>query len=480
MLINGSAHQIPLRDKSVHSICTSPPYFGLRKYPGRQEVEWPAGRYSPCTGAPACIEVPEMRCGLGMEPTVEAYIWHMLLVLRECRRVLRDDGTLWLNLGDSFAGTGKSGGGKQGEQWEEEGLTHIGARGGKWKPAPSGLNQGDLIGIPHRVMLAAQADEWLIRNDCVWGKLTVMPESVRGWKWSRCRTKVKKGSIDRFGNQDHSLLSRTEVGKGEHHAKWEYCRGCEECSPNNGYVLRRGSWRHTRAHEYIFQLTKQMSYWADGEMVKERAIYAGDDRKGRANKDHKSMPDKIHNGIRPGEPTSNLAFRNPRSVITPSPSPYAGLHFATFPPDLIIGLILSSVPHRCCPECGQGWAPVVHQSVTFASGSGAAGRKPIGKTAGGQQTESGDYDIRMGPVVTSRVNGYRPTCDCGRSDYVPGILLDPFCGSGTSGAVARQCSVGFVGVDISFEYLNQQAMWRAERRISLEKIEKMPLFAGTK
>ena len=92
MIINASAHNIPLADKSVHAVVTSPPYFGLRKYEGAQDVDWPEGVYAPMTGCLPCIEVPAMRCPLGNEPTIEAFIWHLLLVMRELKRVLRDGG----------------------------------------------------------------------------------------------------------------------------------------------------------------------------------------------------------------------------------------------------------------------------------------------------------------------------------------------------------------------------------------------------
>src|SRR5262245_47419648 len=157
MIINASAHQIPLADKSIHSIVTSPPYFGLRRYSGAQEITWPAGVYAPCTGAPLCIEVPEMRCGFGNEPTVEAYIWHSLLILRECRRVLRDDGVLWWNLGDSYSNDGKWGGSLGNKNYTSAGGNYDRER------EQHGIGAGNLLGVPHRLMLAAQADGWIIR-----------------------------------------------------------------------------------------------------------------------------------------------------------------------------------------------------------------------------------------------------------------------------------------------------------------------------
>ena len=107
-LLKSSAHNTPIPDKSVHCIVMSPPYWGLRVYDGDQAVEWAEVRYKPLRNCPEII-IPGWRGGLGNEPTPEAYIGHMVLCLREWWRVLRDDGTLWVNLGDSYAGSGKGG-----------------------------------------------------------------------------------------------------------------------------------------------------------------------------------------------------------------------------------------------------------------------------------------------------------------------------------------------------------------------------------
>lgn len=435
MIINASAHQIPLAGKSVHAIVTSPPYFGLRAYSGNQAVDWPAGIYSPCTGAPPCIEVPEMRCGFGTEQSVEAYIWHSLLILRECRRVLRDDGVLWWNLGDSYAGSwGNYGGQNRGNGSQREitvGSLPTQGWDGRERERPAatkiGLPQGDLLGIPHRLILAAQADGWLIRNDCIWGKVAPMPESVKGWRF-----------------QD---------GK-----------------------LGQGSWRHTRAHEFVFQMVKQMGYWSDGEAVKEsikessKARYSqstpmtitGQFKGSPIDKRFKDEGKKLNGATLPSN-------RNPRSVLQPPPSSYSGAHFAVFPPELIRPLILSSVPRRSCVRCGMGWAPTIERK-TCDPASYNGSRFTAGKTAKDNTGQGDRYETQL--------SDYRPSCDCGTEEWKPGVVLDPFTGSGTTGEVARESLVDFIGLDISFEYLTDQAAWRAERQVSAREIEKMPLFAG--
>jgi DNA modification methylase len=160
--------------KEVVQCCvTSPPYFGLRKYSEDSAVAWPAVSYSPMAGLPT-IEVPAMICALGEETTVEAYVGHLVLIFRETRRVLKKDGTLWLNLGDSCANDGKWGGHSGGKHAKVLCDTPIGRM-----KRYTGLKPKDRIFIPHRVALALQADGWFTRMDNVWSKPNPLPESVQ-------------------------------------------------------------------------------------------------------------------------------------------------------------------------------------------------------------------------------------------------------------------------------------------------------------
>ena len=220
-----------------------------------------------------------------MEETTEAYISNMVLVFREVWRVLRDDGTLWLNLGDSYAGVagnarGEGAGGGQ-ERVKSMGFGALPKR----KDLEGGLKHKDLAGIPWRVAFALQADGWYLRQDIIWHKPNPMPESVT----DRC----------------------------------------------------------TKAHEYIFLLTKSARYFYDSEAVKEpvsevslkRAEYGWDcDRP--STKNASMGGDGIHTE-KMGTRFVNPAGRNKRSVWTVTTKPFKGAHFATFPPDLIEPCILA-------------------------------------------------------------------------------------------------------------------------------------------
>ena len=303
--------------ESVNCVVTSPPYWGLRDYGTEGQ--------------------------LGLEPTPEQYVANMVRVFAEVWRVLRDDGTLWLNLGDSYAGSGPSGASYQSETTKaragksrdgsfaisktlgERGLTYA-----EKKPVPPpGLKPKDLVGIPWRVAFALQADGWYLRSDIIWSKPNPMPESVTD--------------------------------------------------------------RPTKAHEYVFLMTKAARYWYDAEAIAEASFYPDDNRKARqCPDDYRDMmgeSGQVRAVINPSG-SRTYATRNRRTVWTITTQPYPEAHFATYPEKLVEPCILAGCP-------------------------------------------------------------------------VGGTVLDPFTGSGTTGAVACRLGRSFVGIELSPEYAEM-----AERRIA--------------
>lgn len=263
-----------LPERSVHCCVTSPPYWGLRDY-------GVAGQ-------------------MGLEKTPDEYVARMVEVFREVRRVLRDDGTLWLNLGDCFAtGAGKvgkcPGGGAQGENWKGNRGSHSTGNSGKEAyrlkmgpmtqpnrmPIP-GLKPKDLVGIPWRVAFALQADGWWLRSEIIWHKPNPMPESVTD--------------------------------------------------------------RPTKAHEQIFLLAKSERYYYDLDAVKESSSEFNKNgrARGREKFNGESAVDTKTRGW--GSHCGYGDSRNRRTVWTVSTKPFKGAHFATFPPDLIEPCIKAGCP----------------------------------------------------------------------------------------------------------------------------------------
>ena len=362
--------------ESVQTCITSPPYWGLRDYGSEGQ--------------------------LGLESTPEAYVANMVAVFREVRRVLRYDGTLWLNLGDSYftqpAGNKTPSGFQQNSRAGQSGaLAQYGSHG--YAKKLLGLKPKDLVGIPWRVAFALQADGWYLRQDIIWHKPNPMPESATD--------------------------------------------------------------RSTKAHEYIFLMTKSARYFYDAEAVKEPNSES-------SGKWGKMVPTKTAQAQGAHGKTSALTTnmtreecvdkyytkgRNKRSVWTVTTKPFKGAHFATFPFDLIEPCVLAGSADKCCPKCGNGWERLTESTKTFESGSGKSGNPIVGKQDLTASETNSTPDIRKGPCVQTRTVGFRPACNCGETASIPSTVLDPFNGAGTTGVVAIQHGRRYIGIELNPEYL---------------------------
>ena len=265
-----------LSEEKFNTCITSPPYWGLRDY---QTGQWVGGdpdcphmrttkigkTTKTITGHKAMHDQNNVvgdaiyksvcpKCGatredlqLGLEETPEEYVENLVAIFRKVKRVLRKDGTVWLNLGDSYSGSGKGSSKSLNKEHHNMEDSHS-------KIVPQGLKQKDLVGIPWRVAFALQADGWYLRQDIIWHKPNPMPESVK----DRC----------------------------------------------------------TKAHEYIFLLSKSRQYYYDHEAIKE-------------------------------DVAQSCETKNKRSVWTVSPKPFKEAHFAVYPTELIEPCVLAG-----CPENG--------------------------------------------------------------------------------------------------------------------------------
>lgn len=394
-LYQADARAIPMPDQSVHCVVTSPPYYGLRVYTGVSDQ------------------------GIGLDASIGAYVANLVDVFREVRRVLRDDGVLWLNLGDSYG------------------------------------DGGNRLGIPERVVLALQADGWTWRDTVIWAKKSAMPESLAGWRWEQCRVKVQEGIV-KSGGQETGRTHSTGRNMGDMaelgmNAQWAPCPGCPKCADNDGLVLRKGSWRTTSSHEYIYMLTKGMGYYADGEAVKTAGTgrRANTFRYDGAYVEGRALRGEYVPNI-PGEHTANR-----RSVWNDiSPEPYGGAHFATFPSDLPrICIQASTSEHGVCPQCGRQWARVTTLPDWYQELDGHS--RPSGSLEEGVNSGfGGKRDSSTKPTL-----GWRHTCGCKKYGLplpaVPATVLDPFCGTGTTCSAAQKLGRRSVGVDLSEVYLRQ-------------------------
>lgn len=415
LLCQGTARALPLQDASVSCCVTSPPYFGLRRYD----------------------------CGpgeLGLEATPDAYVAAMVQVFREVWRVLRPDGTLWLNMGDSYANSGQTGLNVYSETStlgpQRNGLTPQNAAWQRSRPRqtlPPGMAAKNLLGMPWRVALALQADGWILRSDIIWSKPSAMPESV----------------------QD----------------------------------------RPTRSHEYVFLFSKQARYFYDAEAVKEPhsrdwtgAIGANNLKRSpqsweTATGQHRHM--SSHQGIVDAVP--HPAGRNARTVWRIASEPFSGSHFATFPQALVRRCLLAGAPSQVCAACGAPWRREVERQL-LREGYGQQSQDALGllrPALSGKQSMVRLGKGRAGDTQT-RDYGFTCTCTCSAGTQ-PATILDPFCGSGTTLLVARELGHHAIGLDLSYPYLHDIARerlgltalkaWQEGAAPRQDRFDDLPLFA---
>jgi len=356
-----------------HAVVTSPPYWALRSY--------------------LSTDSPLKPLELGSERTPEEFISNLVGVFALVRRVLRDDGLLWVNLGET-------------------------------------MGDGGRCGIPERFALAMQADGWLWRDTVIWHKPAPMPSSVSGWRWERCKVKVRNVPVEET-KWKKDKLTGVDMATGQHHeVEWQPCPGCPKCQPHGGYVLRKGAGRTTTAHEYIFMFAKKSPYFYDQVATLEEAEAATLERERYTrvldDPDEQFAVAHDHESFSGGK-------RNPRSVWTIGPEPLKHKHYAAFPSELVHKCLLPSVSARgCCPTCGGQWARVVETNGYHSSEHitpKGKGRQELGLQGAG--TGLHETGWRKQPTPKTTTLSFRPTCSCGEAAPVPCRVCDPFGGSGT-------------------------------------------------
>jgi len=359
-----------MESDSVHVCCTSPPYFGLRDYG--------------CAGQ------------IGLEPTLQEFIAKLVAVFAEVHRVLHPSGTLWINLGDSYAsgkgtcfnpGGGESSLGKE----RKQAAAHPLNRGNKSDLEAQGLKPKDLMMVPSRFAIAMQDWVWYLRDFIVWHKPAPMPESVT----DRC----------------------------------------------------------TKAWEPIFMFAKSPKYYADMEAVKQQAIepvprtsFLPD-----SNKDSQSTCRVAASSVSRKNRDGEITTSNLRNVWTLSPESFPGKHFATFPSELPRKCIMiGSSAKGCCPHCLAPWVRVVE-----SNGYSKADKPSARKGADINPSNQGTAMRCVGCGHWSKeTTGWAASCQCPHTEAetIPCRVLDPFSGSGTTGRVAFDLGRDYIGIDLNKEY----------------------------
>ena len=415
-------------DESINMCMTSPPYWGLRDY-GVEQIfgggsdcnhEWKdeikqfnqprhgkdsnsvdiskvATEEKQYSSGNYCLKCQAWKGQLGLEPTPEIYIEHLTEIFGEVKRVLKKEGTLWLNLGDIYGGSCQGGGdtGLSKERYRKELLTYVDKPQKKMMPTC-------LMMIPERLAWSLIQDGWILRNKIVWYKPNSMPSSVK----------------DRFSN------------------RWEY----------------------------VFLFSKSQRYFFDLDAVREPLVESQLDRPRIGNRGGKdsiykskderkglNIPGQAPHGIHgkrhsgyfgaDGEYLVNPAGKNPGDVFEINTQPFPEAHFAVFPEKLCEKPMKAGCPEEVCKKRGKA-RERIFKTIKPRPSSGT-------RNVGGRRD---GYTTKIGPnPYSERAIIGLTSCSCG-ADFEGGTVLDPFCGAGTTGVVAKKLNRKFIGIDISEKY----------------------------
>ena len=430
-IIHASADRLPLPDASVHAVITSPPYWAMRTYAGEQTVAWPEVRFRFNEWVEETV-IPPMTAALGMEESLPAYVGHLIHCLREGRRCLHASGTVWLNLGDGYsaksthAGRDKAGSHGHGEASAK-------AVRGRLRGMRDGLKEKDLAAVPWLVAMAARADGWYLRVGVVWAKSVsfadvkgfAMPESVidrpaLSHEYIFLLAKQKRYFFDK--NAVREPASESSLKRVAQKTFWQQTGGDKDygAGVNANRSARKAVENFAKnpgkGVRSVWAIAQPM-YCLRDDLTSEQRAYvlqriAGGDE----------IPADLMEFSEPVELTDTWAI---------PPKPNRAAHFAMWPPALV--------------------EPMVKMS-TSAGGACQSCLTPY-RAAG---------------------DGWAADCTCA-AGTTPCVVLDPFCGGGTTLKVAHALGRAAVGVDISQPYLDTVVPQILGRRYAVEQALFLPI-----
>lgn len=457
------------RANSIHCIATSPPYYGLRDYATNPQVwdgdpncvhDWQGFTKKGQSGGTksakvqikgaanfqvvpdkeqaACTKCGAWRGELGQEPTPAAFVTHLVTIFTALKPLLHTSGTLWVNLGDSYASQGggqvvqtRNPNRKGGSDSQNQGRSRV---------PPPGAKPKDLLGIPWTFALAMREAGWFLRADIIWAKRNPMPESVTD--------------------------------------------------------------RPTKSHEYIFLFSKSEQYFFDHVAAREalsvdaKSLSRGLLAAGRNMRTVQwSADEQDFRRWLALQPEAAIlleryaADRGSTSVMDVTTVPYPGAHFAVWPPKLAQRMIQAGSSEKgVCPACWEPWRRVFEKGTPVLLAWGENGTRKYDDNL--RHMRAADESSTLKHTVPLETTGWEPGCECHKLsaqtiEPIPATVLDPFSGSGTTLAVATKLGRDALGMELNPEYialalhrLNQPPA-EMEDEPSTSDLSDLPLFAGS-
>ena len=485
-----------LPDESVHCVVTSPPYWGLRSYGTEPQVwggdeacahDWgaiergkrkdmkpadqtrSAGRSGTTAsqdgaahnGGQFCSSCGAWRGELGMEPTLGLWLEHCVEVFREVRRVLRKDGTLWMNVGDAYA-TGANG--RSAADTKAAGNDDRSFRDKPFSTVGDGLKPKDLMMMPARLVLALQADGWWLRSMLPWLKRNPMLESTRDRPTSAIEYVFLLTRAERYFYDGEAVKTAYAESSVQRLSQPTF-----ETQTGGPKDKKTGNRSHRKVLENIHN--RVPAGWASSETYQDQdPRYAkrkqprGLTPRHEGHVNHTKL-DETGRGATAAMRNTRLFYQSleaPHGMICSDDGPLAfdvatapfhEAHFATFPTALVEPCIKAGTSERgCCPECGapviriirridQGWDGSKYGERVVAASGGAI-------NGGTAKSTLGSSNGKL--VGQSETSGWEPTCECGVGGPIPCTVLDPF--AGTVGLVADRLGRDAILIELNPEY----------------------------
>ena len=397
MILRGDSLSVlrTLPDNSVQCVVTSPPYWALRRY-----------------DIPDIDFVDGWRGQLGQEPTPDLFIAHLVEIFHEVRRVLRADGTCWLNMGDCYNAYNGGAGPSSGiEGPDSPHTTQRPQLASGYGLRDKSLKPKDLVGIPWMLAFALRSDGWYLRAENIWAK------------------------------------------------------GISFCEAYSGSVMPESvTDRPTRSHEQVFLLTKSERYFYDHEAVKEVGVIAagtqGAKGSGKRQGNRRGTPHARADGFSDVRADTGYhtydGTRNMRTVWAIGVAAFNEAHFATFPPALVDPCLRAGTSQKgACASCGAPWKRVVEYEPM---------PDEIKQQFEAARARTGDDHGRDDGFTTRRPNYTRKrtgerwerTCECETAEVVPCVVMDPFAGSGTVGVACELMRLHFTGIDLGYHDISDR------------------------
>ncbi len=448
------AKRIP--DESIQCIVTSPPYWGLRDYLNENQ--------------------------LGQEESPQEYLEKLVEVFRECKRILRKDGILILNIGDSYSSF------KDGKSLPD----NLREGDGTFVPVANnrnpdilkrfGLKPKDLCGVPERLVLMLQADGWYYRSRIAWEKPSCMPYSGKdrptdSWEPvylltkspnyfydnEAIKTPAKTGSIERMNRGVSENHKNIDGAPGQTpHTLGKPRRNVKEWDPSMAGGGGKEKRRAEGKGDKIYLTANRRSVWRDEPFYK---------LKDNLTKEEIEILQDYLEPIQFTDEKTNLW-----TITNPG---FKGGHFACMAPGLVELAVLAGTSEKGhCKSCGKGWVRILEKEkyydhITSADGKQTEDSPYFAQTGNGE----GTHDIRHGAFSMSNTVGWQKGCKCDTNEVVPGIVFDPFSGAGTTGLVSLRLGRRYIGIELNPEYVkisNERILTDIEERKNPKPKKKLP------